>query len=317
MKKIIIILMFLTLLTFNTVNALVMGDTNGYTDSYLAIEDKIYGVAGGPTSTDGTANFIKAKIVTNPDYSGSVSCALYEYVANNDAGVLIGNTEEKTIGGSQDAWFQFNFSSPPPVANNKKYYICISAEASDGACYIEYNVDLESEGLSKSNTYEYPWDNPITGETDVAYTLSLYCNYTVNISSPSGNDNITLSALNPSNNSHINSAPQLFFNITNVTTDYNYYVYIGEPTSSLLYSGTLNSNDSFYGGNYSNASTVGTTYYWRVQVNNSTVGFNRTFDFVITSGNKGQIISSPDFTLLPLLVGVCYVVYVFGKNRKH
>jgi len=91
MKK--IILGLIVIIIFSTITqAETIGDTSTYTDSYLNIENYIYGIAGGPTTTDGTAKYIKAKIVTNPDYTGSVSCALYEYVASNNAGSLIGQT---------------------------------------------------------------------------------------------------------------------------------------------------------------------------------------------------------------------------------
>jgi len=95
-------------------------------------------------------------------------------------------------------------------------------------------------------------------------------------------------------------------------------VYVGETsstTTALIYSRTLNDNDTFYAGNYSNASVVGTRYYWRVQVNNSTIGFNNTFNFLITSTSKGQIISSPGFELLFLLIGISLVVF-FRKYYK-
>jgi len=318
MKK--IILGLIVIIIFSTITqAETIGDTSTYTDSYLNIENYIYGIAGGPTTTDGTAKYIKAKIVTNPDYTGSVSCALYEYVASNNAGSLIGQTEEKTITGSQDSWFQFNFSSPPPIADNTNYFICISAEAQAGTCLIEYNVDFGSEGIYKTNTYEYPWDDPLLSESDVSYTLSLYCYYEANASPVPSTDNISVTAINPINNSHISSAPLLFFNITNVTSDYNYYVYVGETsstTTALLYSSTLNDNDTFYAGNYSNASVVGTRYYWRVQVNNSTIGFNYTFNFLITSSNKGMIISNPGFEIACFILSATIIAILLYRKKR-
>lgn len=131
-----------------------MGDASGYADSIT-----VY--------------------LTNEDYDKYVTCAVYEYVADNNAGALVGETEEIQISAWTDTWVTFSFSTPVPLNATTKYFLCAWGERGGiPDINIWYNAESD-KGIYLQKTYDPPYPNPLTGEYGQARKYSLYCNYTV------------------------------------------------------------------------------------------------------------------------------------------
>jgi len=122
-----------------------------------------------------TAESITAYLTTaNSGYK--VSYAIYDYVADDDAGSKEGVTEEATLDGST-GWKTLNFSAPKPsLSANTKYFLLGSGS---GAYQVKIAQDSYGSTKKVGKTIDsYPdWEDPLTGESGSLWIMSIYCTY--------------------------------------------------------------------------------------------------------------------------------------------
>ncbi len=127
--------------------------------------------------SDGTANSITAYIKCTEDKK--VKGAIYAYVSDDDAGALIGGTEELIVRAGYEGWETFNLSSPkPPVSANTKYFLMMFGEKTTGLSYLYWTATgATAKSISLYISYnDFP--NPIIGETGVNEKYRIFCTYT-------------------------------------------------------------------------------------------------------------------------------------------
>jgi len=150
------------------------------TGSTVGVEGRIWlcrSTRDTSNDNNATAKSISVYLRVGSGYSGKVKCALYEYVALNDAGELIASTEEKTITGPYTGWVTFNFTdSQPEVELDKFYYLAVWAE-DDGDGTQEIKIDYAGTATQRvcRVTASYgEWPSPLTGEVGYDRTNRIY-----------------------------------------------------------------------------------------------------------------------------------------------
>lgn len=126
---------------------------------------------------DGIAESITAYVKSTQ--FKKAKCAIYSYVADNDAGTLIGETEELTISAGYEGWKTFNFSSEPPLSANTKYFLVIFGEETGGISYIYWSATGATNKAIRLYTSYNDFPNPIVGEVGEDMKHRIYCDYTV------------------------------------------------------------------------------------------------------------------------------------------
>jgi len=203
-----------------------MGSTYNINDAMVANENT-------PTM-DGQANFISVRL-TGWDNGEKVKCALYW--DSNDT--FIASTEERTTGGGDGSWFDFDFDTPPNVKSGVDYLIVVWAD-SVVSCYYSSSggVYLHLHGEAYDGSF------PATFSKDASYSgyrASIYCNISgTTVGTTSANitsvnitkeDGTTWNTLNV----HINNTDNSTFNILdeNGTTQLSGLTGNGDDISSV------------------------------------------------------------------------------------
>lgn len=112
-----------------------------------------------------------------------VKCAIYAYVGDTDAGVLIAVTEERLIPVGE-GWEPFNFGTPPPLTASTRYFLVVWSKNRLGGTYVYRESSYPiAAGIEAAHTYN-SFPDPLTGETQRNYVYSIYCTYSTG--APSG-----------------------------------------------------------------------------------------------------------------------------------
>ena len=273
---------------------------SGTTDIGTPLENRMLATWGEADSGAGTAEYIMALLGSNSgSYTGKVTAGLYEYVdwGTDYAGTLVAQTEVKTITitSMTPQWMQFNFTGTQPLINNNtRYYLAVSGESNGAGTDYDITVMAQSsapgysvvENLVYSDTLEDPW----VGEGASSYRRALYCAYTI-----MENQIPIIENENPPNMSiNIKTWPTCSVTVNDYDDDSLTVEFYENTTGSWKLqqtNSTIMNNTKVVWGNYSNASSYNTRYFWRVCVFDGTIWVNETFNFL--TGTK-YVISLQD-----------------------
>src|SRR5512144_89536 len=138
-----------------------------------SLENAIRGSWFTATETANIVSITTYLIVTSASHTAK--CAIYEYVADGNAGNLLGQTNENTVTVSS-AWNTFTFAAPVAVTANTKYFLVIWANATTGDIAVPY-ATVTAKGVSYALTYTTNYPNPLAGESVANTHYSIYANY--------------------------------------------------------------------------------------------------------------------------------------------
>lgn len=123
----------------------------------------------------GEVSKLTAYISTATADNKNYIAAMYEWDADNDAGVLVGTTQV-ALGNQVAAWVDFPFASPLSVEAGK-YFLVLYAENTSGSELFYYDAEA-AKGIVLGRTYDGAFPNPMTGETGQDREFSIYATYT-------------------------------------------------------------------------------------------------------------------------------------------
>lgn len=140
-------------------------------------------------SSDGIAQSITARLYYGYvfDWNVQYRFALYEYVADDDAGVLIAQTEAGSDSGSGAVyppvgwWCTLNFTSPKPVLkSDTKYFLAAWGTIDEGTSIKlvgDATVTDSVKGINLTIVYAADYPNPMTDEYADNKSYFIYCTY--------------------------------------------------------------------------------------------------------------------------------------------
>lgn len=114
-----------------------------------------------------------------------VKCAVYAYVADNDAGALLRETEKKDLLHLK-AYDDFNLAAPLAVAAATKYFLMGWGESAAGNNWMWYDAGA-AKGITK-DLFADPngFPNPMAGEAGVNRAFAIYCTYAPTVAGGGG-----------------------------------------------------------------------------------------------------------------------------------
>jgi len=130
---------------------------------------------------DGTA----ARIATNFNYiisyGGPVQAALYEYVADGNAGAQISLTSCSNTSGFSGKWLFREFSTGVPLVSGNKYFMLVQTPQYANRVRVSYDT-VTGKGIKKTaspgyNCSSVVWGDPMSSESSVDYQYSMYLVY--------------------------------------------------------------------------------------------------------------------------------------------
>ena len=111
--------------------------------------------------------------------SMNVSFAIYQWVANNDAGSLLATSYETKITSTSYSWVTLNLKTPLTLTAGSKYFLvffCGNRSGTTGLS-IRYKT-VTADGIQKITGLTYPtFPNPLTGESDINLQFSIYTSF--------------------------------------------------------------------------------------------------------------------------------------------
>ena len=137
---------------------------------------------GETTLGSGFADSISTRLFfTNATPSqGKITCALFEYISDTNAGNKIAETEEiDTEGTEEHKWVTANFSDPKPfISNNTKYFIAVLGLTTAGTITQHANGSTAGYSIYMTRTYGDGFEDPWENESASTFHRDIYCTYT-------------------------------------------------------------------------------------------------------------------------------------------
>jgi len=262
---------------------------NASGDGWTVINNRQVATWGLVSDGDGEVDCIYAYM---HGYAGGssqfdVKGALYTYNGDADPVDKIAETEEKTnliIGDSVNRWVRLNFSSPPSVTNNTKYFIALMGNLDSGAG-IGLMAQSGDSGYSVycTQTYEDGFEDPWEDDTGSSYHRCLYALYTPSEAGWVNSNPVNLNPDPQNGNTSVDVQTKLRI-VVNDLDDANQSMNITWSSNS---SGTWQvfginnsvSNGTYYQNNI-NFTGYGKKYYWNVSTNDGAGGWdNDSYSF--------------------------------------
>ncbi len=176
----LLVVSLLPLIAITSELAQAVPDPNfGYTSwgtSETSLEKYIKG-SWGECPDDGTADSITVALrATGAFY---VKCGIYAYVADDDAGALVGVTEQLLIPADYNDWKTFNFVDPKPsLEANTKYFLVAWGESTTGLLQIRFQSPCPAGTSVRKYITLDGFPDPLEGETgEVDRSYAIYCTY--------------------------------------------------------------------------------------------------------------------------------------------
>jgi hypothetical protein len=143
----------------------------------LSFQGVIYSYNSAPAST-GVGSSISVAL-KGWGAGEKVKCNLYKYSDNSQ--VTNGQTEERTTGGSDGIFYNFNFTSAPSLVGGTAYQICMWTDSVTNLYYDSTGSDIYSYLVKAYGT----WPTNTTGFTNsTGLKFSIYATYTTGAAGP-------------------------------------------------------------------------------------------------------------------------------------
>jgi hypothetical protein len=242
--------------TINTVEAAPVYPTFGIKTAYTTTGDIDYIRYFSVTNCTGSGavKTLSAYVIATWPKLVKVKCALYQWVSNTNVGNLLATCAEQTFTGTGDwAWRTFTFNTSYNVVAGTKYVLAIWSNST--YAYVGYAA---GNGGYVNLAYD-SWPSPITIELDQSRNYSMYVSYT---RAP------TQSTPSPANASTgIQTAPLCSITVADIDADSMTVKFYENSTGSYVLRQTNTSvTNGTYRWTYSQATSLLTKYYWRVDV---------------------------------------------------
>jgi hypothetical protein len=273
------------------VSALTFGDSTTISGTDTTIEDYMKAIYASPGSS-GVADSISVYLNCTTT-AKKARCALYAYTGADNAGALLGQTEEKTIpvNGHAFAWYIFNFTGTKPyIVAGTNYYLCVWGYSTTGSFYIKY-ASSGQNWIYTNTVYGSPsnaWMNPWAGEIAQARTYGIYVNYHVNIA-----PNITNPS--PANGSTgVSLMPSCAVTVNDSNADKMTLFWYENSTGSWVLRQTNSScSNGTYRWDFINATSDGHIYWWKVACNDGFSNSSAVYYFTTEVSSLPPNITSP------------------------
>jgi hypothetical protein len=170
-----------------TAEATFFGINTTSTSVYSAGNNTIVGsafVAG----TNGNVTSMTVYGKKNAGTSINLSVGLYQWVADNNAGNLLGSTYETIVTSTSLAWYTLNVKANIPIVAGTKYFILAYVGNGTGASPVFNCYRSQPSGwktcVYKTSAGTYPtFPSPLTGESTNDFQFSMYATYTEDVTS--------------------------------------------------------------------------------------------------------------------------------------